>query len=427
MNLSPLPTITQDAQEPRWIRRSSLALLLAVMALPTLPSCGQRAHAEDASESAAQTEDPSSPEAEGEKSASAERVRVEAVVQETIERSLEAVANVQSLDVVDVLPERAEPVLEILAEEGQRVKEGQVLARLRDRVARLAYQEAEVRVTEAQNEVSRAKRDAARNRQLADRPDGTSLLSERDMENSEQALLVAQTALESAKVRLDQAKLDLDRCTLRAPIDGTLTMRDISVGDQTLVGQRAFQVADLDHPRVIFYRPQAEFSLLSPGQELTATAEAFPGVEIRGKVERVAPVVDPSTSTVRLTLLLTGSFEHARVGGFVKVRITTDSHTDALAIPKLALVEEGGLRSVFVAEADSVRKTEINTGLYDETHVEVLDGLTPGDYVVTLGQGGLRTGTSVDVLNADAVQYVSPAAATDQPGDETVAVAEADR
>ena len=55
-----------------------------------------------------------------------------------------------------------------------------------------------------------------------------------------------------------------------------------------------------------------------------------------------------------------------RVGGFVKVRITTDTHNDALAVPKTALVEEGGLRSVFVAEADTVRKVEINTGLYDE-------------------------------------------------------------
>jgi len=413
MNLSPLPTITQDAQEPRWIRRSSLALLLAVMALPTLPSCGQRAHAEDASESAAQTEDPSSPEAEGEKSASAERVRVEAVVQETIERSLEAVANVQSLDVVDVLPERAEPVLEILAEEGQRVKEGQVLARLRDRVARLAYQEAEVRVTEAQNEVSRAKRDAARNRQLADRPDGTSLLSERDMENSEQALLVAQTALESAKVRLDQAKLDLDRCTLRAPIDGTLTMRDISVGDQTLVGQRAFQVADLDHPRVIFYRPQAEFSLLSPGQELTATAEAFPGVEIRGKVERVAPVVDAESGTIKVTAILEPmEGRPLPTGLLVRLRLVIESRADAILVPKRGLVHKGEDTYVYLvkfegevdgeidAESKSmVRLTKIEPGFENPTHMQALSTeLTADDVIVTVGLDNLEDGDLVEVL-----------------------------
>ena len=96
-----------------------------------------------------------------------------------------------------------------------------------------------------------------------------------------------------------------------------------------------------------------------------------------------------------------------RVGGFVKVRITTDQHHDALAMPKLALVEEGALRSVFVAEADTVRKVEIETGLYDETHVEVLDGRRGrAPFVVTMGQGGLRNGTPDPALNAEAAGYV---------------------
>ncbi len=112
--------------------------------------------------------------------------------------------------------------------------------------------------------------------------------------------------------------------------------------------------------------------------------------------------MDPATSTVRLTLLLDDA-SGLHVGGFVKVRITTDQHHDALAIPKTALVEEGALRSVFVAEADTVRKVEIRTGLYDESHVEVLDGVFAGDRVVTMGQGGLRTGSHIDVLNPEAV------------------------
>jgi membrane fusion protein, multidrug efflux system len=406
MNFSLLPTITQDAQEPRRIRQSSFALLLAVMALPTLSSCGQRAHAEDASETTEQSEDaqtPENPAKDGEDKVAAERVRVEPVVQETIERSLEAVANVQSLDVVDVLPERAEPVLEILSEEGERVKEGQVLAKLRDRVARLAYQEAEVRVTEAQNEVSRAKRDAARNRQLADRPDGTSLLSERDMENSEQALLVAQTALESAKVRLDQAALDLDRCTLRAPIEGTLTMRDISVGDQTLIGQRAFQVADLDHPRVIFYRPQAEFSLLSPGQDLTATAEAFPGIEIRGKVERVAPVVDADSGTIKVTAILEPMEGRALPTGLlVRLRLVIESRPNALLVPKRGLVHRGEETFVFLVEGenkDSVRMVKIDPGFENPTHLQALSTeLKATDVIVTVGLDNLEDGDAVEVL-----------------------------
>jgi membrane fusion protein (multidrug efflux system) len=310
------------------------------------------------------------------------------------------VANVQSLDVVDVLPERAEPVVAILVEEGQQVKTGQVLAQLRDRVAKLAFLEAKVRVTEATNEVNRAKRDADRNRQLAVRPDGTSLLSERDMENSEQAFLVAQTGLESAKVGLDQAQLDLDRCTLRAPIDGTLTIRDISVGDQTLVGQRAFQVADLDHPRVIFYRPQSEFSLLAPGQDLTATAEAFPGMEIRGKVERVAPVVDADSGTIKVTAILEPiEGRHLPTGLLVRLRLVLESRPDSILIPKRALFFNDEVTSVFKVVDGKVTKVEIESGFENPTYLQALNSdLKAGDELVVVGMDRLQEGDSVEVL-----------------------------
>ena len=97
-----------------------------------------------------------------------------------------------------------------------------------------------MRVTEAENEFARAERDYKRNKQLAEQPDGASLLSDRDLETSQQAMLAAETALESARVALDQAQLEVDRCTLRAPIRGTVTARDISVGDQATLGMRAY-------------------------------------------------------------------------------------------------------------------------------------------------------------------------------------------
>jgi hypothetical protein len=140
---------------------------------------------------------------------------------------------------------------------------------------------------------------------------------------------------------------------------------------------------------------------------------------ISAHVERIAPVVDPATSTVQITLRIEERARELRVGGFVKVRVTTDTHTEALAVPKLALVEEGGLRSVFLAEADTVRKVEVSTGLYDESHVEVLDGVEEGAFVVSLGQGGLRTGSRIDVLNATMVGWVPPDSAAGADGTES--------
>ena len=142
--------------------------------------------------------------------------------------------------------------------------------------------------------------------------------------------------------------------------------------------------------------PEPVAAKIRVGETVKVETEAH-SEDLDATVERISPVVDPGTGTVRVTLRLPDGAE-ARVGGFVKVRLTTDRKRDVLAVPKLALVEEGGLRSVFVAAADTVRKIEITTGLYDETHVEVTGGLEEGWQVVTLGRGGLRTGSRIEVV-----------------------------
>ena len=72
---------------------------------------------------------------------------------------------------------------------------------------------------------------------------------------------------------------------------------------------------------------------------------------------------------------------------------------------------------MFVAEADTVRKVEIQTGLYDESHIEVVEGLFEGDFVVTMGQGGLRTGSAIKALNGTEVGYTSPEMGGDDPAE----------
>jgi membrane fusion protein (multidrug efflux system) len=339
-------------------------------------------------------------EAAAEESAPLERVRTMPVMRETIELALDAVANVESLDVVDVMAERAEPVIEVLVEEGDLVKKGQPLAHLRDRVATLAVRDAEVRVREANNEYQRAIRDNDRNKQLAVRPDGTSLLSERDLENSQQAMLAAGTAHESALVALDQAKLDLDRCTLLAPIDGTITARDISLGDQTVVGQRAFQVSDLARPRVIFYRPQSEIGKLKVGQRLVAKSEALPPEGIEGQIERIAPVVDAESGTVKVTAILNPSNEMALPTGLlVRLRLVLDSHEDAILVPKRGVIYDDDRMLVFAVRDGKAVKIELRPGFENPTHIEHLgDELTKQDAIVTVGQDRLDDGEAVEVL-----------------------------
>jgi membrane fusion protein (multidrug efflux system) len=227
------------------------------------------------------------------------------------------------------------------------------------------------------------------------------------------------SAHDLAIVDRDIARIAYEETLIRAPFDGQLTERKIVPGQHINVSEPLFTLVDFEPLRVRIHLPESVARKVKAGDRVLLAVEALDD-PVPATVERIAPVVDPTTSTVRLTLLVEGRSDELRVGGFVKVRITTETQMDALSIPKLALVEEGGLRSVFVAEADSVRKVEIHTGLYDETHTEVLDGLEDGAYVVSLGQGGLRSGSRIEVLNADDIGWVSPT--PDSAADTSVAM-----
>jgi len=285
----------------------------------------------------------------------------------------------------------------ILIEEGDWVEKGTVLAELENGREKIQLRKAELTMADK-------KRILDRNKEM---------LAEELI--SRQEYFDVESAWKMAEAERDLARIALEETRIRAPFSGRITDRKIVIGQQVAISAPAFTLGDFDPLRVRVNLPEAVARKVSQGQRVLVSPESM-DENLEAVVERVSPVVDPATSTVRLTLLLEDGGNLAQVGGFAKIRITTDSHHDALSIPKVALVEEGALRSVFVAAADTVRKVEIRTGLYDETHVEILEGLNDGDFIVTMGQGGLRTGTLIKALNGDNLGY-APAVTdpTDEP------------
>lgn len=327
-------------------------------------------------------------------------VRVRPVSRGPIELRLEATANITSLDVVDVASERAEPVVAVFVEEGEIVEAGEELARLRSDQVILAVKEAEVRLKEATSQKVQAERDYQRNQRLWEEGGtGGRLIAEQVLETSLQAWESAKTAQESAQVALDRVKWDETRCVLRAPIGGIVTARDLSVGDMATVGQRAFQITDLSRPRLIFYRPQRELSLLLNGQSLTAVSEALPGIQIHGAIERVSPVVDAATGTVKVVAVLDPEGRVIPAGILMRLVLILERRESALLVPKEALLYEGNNMAVFVVRDGIARKILVVAGFEDASHVEAVEGsgLTEGDALVVVGADRLADGDAVEI------------------------------
>lgn len=309
---------------------------------------------------------------------------------------------------VDLTSRKAGRIQKLVVEEGDWVEKGDILAELENDREKIQLRKAELTLEDKERLLQR--NEEMLQAELISQQEYDQVLSSEQMAEAER----------------DLARINLEETLIRAPFSGQITDRKIVLGQQVALGAAAFTLGDFSPLRIRVNLPEAVARKVQSGQRVLVSPEAV-ATSLEATVERISPVVDPVTSTVRLTLLIDSAAGPARVGGFAKVRITTDTHHDALSIPKLALVEEGSLRSVFVAAADTVRKAEVRTGLYDETHVEVLEGLDDGDFVVVMGQGGLRTGTLIRALNGEALGYgVSENEPADDP-DTVTAMVESQR
>ncbi|MBD3222616.1 efflux RND transporter periplasmic adaptor subunit [bacterium] len=305
-------------------------------------------------------------------------VEIASVMRRGVAAFHRAASSIEADRLVDVTCRASGRVATVAVEEGDWVEAGQVLATLENDRQRVELRRAELKLAEQVRQLERSEQ------MLAE-----SLVSEQEHE-------AVRTAHDQAVAERDLARIALEETRVEAPFAGQITDRAVVIGQMVQATARAFTLADFAPLRVRVHLPEPVAAKVTVGETVMIETEAGSD-DIAGRVERISPVVDPATGTVRVTLRLPEGAE-ARVGGFVKARLTTDRKHDVLAVPKLALVEEGGLRSVFVAAADTVRKVEIETGLYDETHVEVTAGLEEGWEVVTLGRGGLRTGSRIEVL-----------------------------
>lgn len=301
-----------------------------------------------------------------------------------VEVTLRASANLRAREEVDVLPKQQGVVARILAEEGDRVSAGDVLAEMDDEEWRL-----EARRVEAQ---ARAAREAVeRGRALQEQ----GLLSDQEVESLESDASVAQSDVALAELRVRNARIT-------APVDGVVTHRHIERGQLLSTAEPAFTVVDDRTLEARVGIPERQAGRVSPGQSVRVRADEGGGDPARGEVVRVRPVVDVESGTVQVTVQLDpSSSADLRPGRFVNVDIVTESLPDRITVPRTAVVADGQVPRVFVIRGEQARAVDVELGYSQGDRVEVRSGLEPGDTVVVVGQANLRDQVPVRLMELD--------------------------
>ncbi len=293
---------------------------------------------------------------------------------------------------------------DLLVEEGDWVESGEPMAVLENDEQRIAFEQAMARSENQRREFERAEKLHAQ--QLL----------------SDEAFETARRESVDSKHMADLAELLLSRTVIRATFAGRVLTRHLDVGATVSNGTPVYDIADLDPLYADVQVPERQVAELAAGQLVRLTTETNgTAMEADAAIERIAPQVDPSTGTVKVTVAVERG-EGLRPGSFVRVGIVTDTHDNALVVPRSALVAEGRRWHLFRVKDDNeyeVELIEVTRGFEEAEYVEILDAagleqpLREGDPIVSTGASSLSDASAIQVLDDE------PLAETDTDGDET--------
>jgi RND family efflux transporter MFP subunit len=341
------------------------------------------------------------------------------------------VGTLEAETAADIATRSSGQLVEVRADVGDRVRRGEVLARIdaadeRERIgeaqanlemaqATLAQRRAALGIAEttagrtaalfAENLVARQQLDAL----------------EAEVAGARAQVAVAEAQVAQARAALSAAQVALEQTLVVAPFDGVVGRRYVELGAFASQNDPVFQVADLSTIRVTVSLPERQAALVERGQAAVLELRSLPGETFRGRVARVSDVLDPRSNTAEAQVELENPGARLKPGMFAQVTIALPGDAEALLVPVEAVVEADGRHWVFVAERAAAAAAGAPPGAAPATGppaagpnhvarrrpVEVLgraDGqravtgeIAAGDRVITLGHEGLTDGAAIEI------------------------------
>jgi RND family efflux transporter MFP subunit len=324
----------------------------------------------------------------------------------SVAQRLVVVGNLIGDATITVVPRAAGRLQEISVRLGDPVQRGQRIAKIEDfelqeqvkqQEAALEVSRATIRQREA--DLQLAATNAERSRNLFARQ----LLPKQTLDDTEARYQAAIAQLDLARAqnnqstaRLDELRINLANTVIVSPVNGFVARRAVDQG--AFVSQNAplVDVVDIGRVRLVANIVEKDLKEIQTGEMARVEVDAYPGEVFSGRIARVAPVLDPATRTAPMEVEIPNPRFRLKPGMYARVTITTDERKDALLVPSNAVVDVGGRRGVFLAmENDTVSYRPVTVGIEEDQAIEILDGVTEGDRVVTVGAAALRDGDRI--------------------------------
>ena len=349
-------------------------------------------------------------ESSGAMSETVEKTPVETttVTTSSFTRTRAYVANVSAAKTVKVIPLASERILKYPWENGDFVKQGEVIAEIRNAVSKKGLEAVNAQVRSVDAQLKAAERELKRVQSLYE----SNIVSAQNLDQARDGVTTLMATKQQLIASQEQAKLGLDYATVVAPIDGVISQKNSEVGDIASSAMPLCILLDMANLKVTLNVNEEDTPYLHMGQEVKLRFDAFPGEETIAKVTRIMPFVNPSsrTNTVEAEFenvkLESNGLYKFKPGMYARATLSLETTNNAITVPPKALMLDPELlakqlagqtlRRAFVLQDDmTVKSCEVEIGEYAGDVVEVISGLKPGDKLIVRGQHSLVDGDEV--------------------------------
>lgn len=306
-------------------------------------------------------------------------VEVAAAETDRVADRIEALGNLSANENVAIAPEVGGRITALHFNEGQNVEAGALLVELDATIARAELEQARASLSVARDALER-------NQTLVQRGAGTQV----SLEQAAAQLSIAQANLAASEARLE-------KLAVHAPFKGVAGLRSVSVGTIVTPGQSIASLTSVDPVKVDFGVPELFLRAIAVGQAIDVRIDAIPGRVFQGSVYAIDPIVDASGRALRLRATVPNPEGILRPGLFARVNLTTGVREDAVLVPETALIPSptGETSAAYIVRENRATLVTLRTGRREAGRVEIIEGVSAGDLVVTAGQARLANGAPV--------------------------------
>jgi membrane fusion protein (multidrug efflux system) len=273
-------------------------------------------------------------------------------------------------------------ITEMMVTEGDRVKKGDILARIEDDDYRIA-------VERAQAAYKLAQADYERDKSIYDKgviPTAT--------------LEANRTKMQTARADFDNAKLQLSRTTITSPMNGIIRSLDAKVGLQLSVGDPIAEILEIDRMKTVIGIPESDVTAVRKLDRVDITVQALDNRVISGRKHFLSPSPGTTARLYNLELEIDNSDGEVLAGMFVRADVVKQRLENSLSVPFYSVISRNDEQYVFVEEEGVARKRPVKLGIMEKWMVQVTEGLEPGDRILIEGHRDVEDQQEIQVIKA---------------------------